>query len=268
MRRARRSSSTSLRECSRAACCSALFSTRFRLSHLVTAGVCRKGWCEGAAGLACTRAATHSLKARSQSSRLRSRWPQSSSSFFTSISRLSLCCCCCFLCSHSLKDSCGSQGSFWENNSQTALKQWLFNDRKDALELQSCFRAAGGDSGLSYLRARPLHLLGSEDPFLLLELLLLLHQPGLEGHLILLPLLLLFLTFPLLRLQLKSCALRAAQTRRGGPLWYLSGQLRPPLLALLQQLLLLGRQGEGGHIVCPRCRLHPPPLAASLAVRC
>lgn len=35
VRRARRSSSTSRRECSRAACCSALFSTRFRLSHLV-----------------------------------------------------------------------------------------------------------------------------------------------------------------------------------------------------------------------------------------
>lgn len=63
-------------------------------------------------------ASTHSLKARSQSSRLRSRWPQSCSSFFTSVSCLSRCCCCCFLCSHSRKDSCGSQGSFWETQAK------------------------------------------------------------------------------------------------------------------------------------------------------
>lgn len=46
-RRARRSSSTSLRECSRAACCSARFSARFRLSHLHRA----TGRRERAAGL-------------------------------------------------------------------------------------------------------------------------------------------------------------------------------------------------------------------------
>lgn len=56
----------------------------------------------------------------------------------------------------------------------------------------------------SYLSIHPLHLLGSVDPFLLLKLLSLLHQPGLKRQLILLPLLLLFLTFPLLFLGNKS----------------------------------------------------------------
>lgn len=50
----------------------------------------------------------------------------------------------------------------------------------------------------SYLRIHPLHLLGSVDPSLLLKLLSLPHQPGLKRQLVLLPLLVLFLAFPLL----------------------------------------------------------------------
>ncbi|KAF3835148.1 hypothetical protein F7725_027706 [Dissostichus mawsoni] len=47
------------------------------------------------------------LKARSHSSRLRRRYPLSSSSLFSSSRCLSLCCCSCFLWSHSLKVSSG-----------------------------------------------------------------------------------------------------------------------------------------------------------------
>lgn len=51
-----------------------------------------------------------------------------------------------------------------------------------------------------YLRIHLLHLLGSVDPFLLLKLLSLLHQPGLKCQLIILPPLLVFLVFLLLDL--------------------------------------------------------------------